>query len=232
MTRDRKTFDEAFNIKGYAKEHLFLPFSSLFCVLVIIFFPPFSYAIVLILLVWCASEIKVFHQEFMKQKFKQFVLETLNDLNVKSTYSIRMQLTDIVSFNSFLRLHRPEIQFTEGEWKAYFQGRTKLFDKIRNILQSSQLFKDIVKAPFEELTAGDAMACRKQNFYKSSNDGRLYLSIDIKTANWTFLRYWFPEMMKKDYFDTFKGTRDWRDFVAVHLGRGFPKSELVLGSKA
>mmetsp|Transcript_26949 Transcript_26949/g.53064 ORF Transcript_26949/g.53064 Transcript_26949/m.53064 type:complete len:343 (+) Transcript_26949:44-1072(+) len=234
MPKDRKTFSERINVQSWAWDRLKLPVASLVSYLLTLFHPAFSWILVVGAATWVAWEMVLMKVEYDRLVFEQFLIEVLDDLSIKSNKTQRDAMKSVYDLNKFLRDREVDIKFTESEWPRYFAGRNKMFRRLRDLLNSSEVLQDLYKmadaGELENITSHlTKMKARRKNIYTPVNNGKKYLSIDVKTANWTFLRHFFPNAVGKKYA-MFGDARDWGDFVVAHMD-SFPKQDLIPKSK-
>lgn len=92
-----------------------------------------------------------------------------------------------------------EMEYYRNE-QEYLEHYNSLKDKIINDIKSKKSFNDFIAASYEAESD-----CAFKELYSPCNDGKAFISVDMKKANFTALKYY-----SKDIFDC---ANTWEDYI-------------------
>lgn len=95
--------------------------------------------------------------------------------------------------------------------QAYFEEYNRIKDAAINDIKEMKAYRDFSGMDMNEYCIPNKYACLPEgNVYKPTNDGRNFLSIDMKKANFSALYSYDPAI--------FAGKNTWEDFIRQYTG--------------
>lgn len=124
-------------------------------------------------------------------------------------YKLPIQMTDEKYFFYYLDLYEKEFEtktkyeklcrtiteYYDGSPKSFLDTFYKVRDDIIKTVENSDAYKDFTRMPMDRFSFKNNDNITANNIYKETNIGKIFLSFDLKKANFQALRYVDPKLV-------------------------------------
>jgi hypothetical protein len=193
--------DHAYDLKRNAKK-MSTELMALLISSILHFFPSLALILVFFATIRCLSLGFKIWEESVAVAFKQFVVERLQDLAIKSDLDQRSLITTTAKLEWFIRSQVSYEPLVVTDYKEYSRYRSETIRQIQTRLSTNPVVSDIHKYRPEimkYLKKYKKFAVKKNipDVYHHSHDGKLMVSLDWVAGNLTCIFQFLRTILEK-----------------------------------